>query len=53
MTDLLSLCTFHAAYADAIDSDALERWPAFFTERCHYRITHHENEREGLPAGIV
>ena len=53
MVDVLSLCAFHAAYAQAIDSDALERWPGFFTERCHYRITHVENEREGLPAGIV
>lgn len=53
MIDLLALCAFNAAYADAIDSDALEQWPAFFTEDCHYRITHVENEREGLPAGIV
>ncbi|WP_208513267.1 aromatic-ring-hydroxylating dioxygenase subunit beta [Variovorax paradoxus] len=53
MIDLLALCAFNAAYADAIDSDALERWPDFFAEDCHYRITHVENEREGLPAGIV
>jgi anthranilate 1,2-dioxygenase small subunit/terephthalate 1,2-dioxygenase oxygenase component beta subunit len=53
MTDLLSLCAFNAAYALAIDSDALERWPAFFAEKCMYRITNVENEREGLPAGIV
>lgn len=53
MIDLLALCAFNAAYADAIDSDALERWPDFFADDCHYRITHVENEREGLPAGIV
>lgn len=53
MVDLLSLCAFNAAYAQAIDSDALEQWPAFFTERCHYRITNVDNEKEGLPAGIV
>lgn len=53
MIDLMTLCAFNAAYAHAIDSDALESWPAFFTENCHYRITHVENEREGLPAGIV
>ena len=53
MIDLLKLCAFNAAYAQAIDSDALEQWPSFFTERCHYRITNVENEREGLPAGIV
>ena len=53
MTDLLSLCGFNAAYANAIDSDALEQWPAFFAEKCMYRITNVENEKEGLPAGIV
>jgi 3-phenylpropionate/cinnamic acid dioxygenase small subunit len=53
MIDLLALCAFNAAYAEAIDSDALEQWPGFFTEDCHYRITHVENEREGLAAGIV
>ena len=51
--DLLALAAFNAAYAHAIDSDALEQWPGFFTEDCHYRITNVENEREGLPAGIV
>ncbi len=53
MIDLLQLCAFNAAYARAIDSDALEAWPAFFTEHCHYRITNAENEREGLPAGVI
>ena len=53
MIDLLDICAFNAAYADAIDSDALERWPGFFAADCHYRITTAENEREGLAAGIV
>ncbi len=53
MIDLLSISAFNAAYAHAIDSDALEQWPDFFTPDCHYRITHVENEQEGLPAGIV
>jgi 3-phenylpropionate/cinnamic acid dioxygenase small subunit len=53
MVDLLALCAFNAAYAQAIDSDALEQWPAFFTADCRYRITNVDNEREGLPAGIV
>lgn len=53
MVDLLSLCAFNAAYADAIDSGALEQWPSFFTEHCSYRITNVENERDGLPAGII
>jgi anthranilate 1,2-dioxygenase small subunit/terephthalate 1,2-dioxygenase oxygenase component beta subunit len=53
MNDMLQVCAFNAAYAKTIDNDALEAWPAYFTERCHYRITHVENEREGLPAGVV
>jgi 3-phenylpropionate/cinnamic acid dioxygenase small subunit len=53
MIDLLSLMAFNAAYAEAIDSDDLERWPHFFTDSCHYRITNVDNEREGLPAGVV
>jgi anthranilate 1,2-dioxygenase small subunit/terephthalate 1,2-dioxygenase oxygenase component beta subunit len=53
MIDLLALCAFNAAYAHAIDNDQLEKWPDFFTEDCLYRITSADNEREGLPAGIV
>ncbi|MGZ5271892.1 MAG: aromatic-ring-hydroxylating dioxygenase subunit beta [Ramlibacter sp.] len=53
MVDLLALCAFNAAYAQAIDTDALEQWPSFFTEDCLYRITNVENEREGLPSGVV
>ncbi len=53
MIDLLTIAAFNARYAYTIDSDALEAWPAFFTEDCHYRITHVENEQEGLAAGIV
>lgn len=53
MIDLLTIAAFNARYAHTIDSDALEAWPAYFTEDCHYRITHVENEQEGLAAGIV
>jgi anthranilate 1,2-dioxygenase small subunit/terephthalate 1,2-dioxygenase oxygenase component beta subunit len=53
MIDLLSIMAFHAAYADTIDSDQLELWPDFFTPDTLYRVTHIENEQEGLPAGIV
>jgi len=53
MVNLLALCAFNSDYAQAIDNDSLEQWPAFFSENCHYRITNAENEREGLPAGIV
>lgn len=50
---LLRVCRFNAAYAQAIDSDALERWPTFFAEACLYRVTHAEAEAEGLPAGLI
>ncbi len=53
MIDLLQIAAFHSAYARAIDGDALEDWPGFFTANCRYRITHVENEAEGLPAGVV
>jgi anthranilate 1,2-dioxygenase small subunit/terephthalate 1,2-dioxygenase oxygenase component beta subunit len=53
MTDLLALAAFNARYANTIDSDALEQWPGLFTAKCHYRVTHVDNEREGLPAGLV
>ena len=53
MNDMLQVCAFNAAYARTIDDDTLEQWPSFFTERCRYRITNAENEKEGLPAGVV
>jgi 3-phenylpropionate/cinnamic acid dioxygenase small subunit len=43
----------NADYARAIDDDRLEDWPAFFTERCVYKITSSDNYRRGLPAGLV
>jgi 3-phenylpropionate/cinnamic acid dioxygenase small subunit len=53
MIDLMAIAAFNAQYAETIDSDRLEDWPALFAQRCHYRITNVDNEREGLPAGIV
>ncbi|WP_180684060.1 aromatic-ring-hydroxylating dioxygenase subunit beta [Tepidicella baoligensis] len=53
MIDLLQIAVFNAAYADAIDSDDLERWPSFFTAECNYRVTSIENYRAGLAAGLV
>ncbi|HEY4066366.1 MAG TPA: aromatic-ring-hydroxylating dioxygenase subunit beta [Burkholderiaceae bacterium] len=53
MNELIKLCTFNAAYCEAIDSDELEKWPTFFTPDCRYRITNVDNEREGLAAGII
>jgi anthranilate 1,2-dioxygenase small subunit len=43
----------YAAYAACLDSDALEDWPDFFTEDCHYRITSAENYAAGMPLGLI
>ena len=43
----------YSAYAAALDADALERWPEFFTDDCTYRITSAENYEAGLPLGLI
>jgi anthranilate 1,2-dioxygenase small subunit len=45
--------TLYTDYAACLDNDALERWPEFFTEECHYRVTSAENYEAGLPLGII
>jgi anthranilate 1,2-dioxygenase small subunit len=42
-----------ADYAEAIDDDALERWPGFFTEAGEYQIISRESHDAGLPIGIL
>ncbi len=42
-----------AAYVRCIDSNALEDWPAFFTDNCLYKVTTAENQRSGFEAGII
>jgi anthranilate 1,2-dioxygenase small subunit len=49
----IALEELYVEYAHCLDSDALERWPDFFTEACHYRITSAENYNAGLPLGII
>src|SRR3954468_9036638 len=49
----LELHDLYTAYAECLDSDALERWPEFFTEDCRYRITSAENYDSGLPLGLI
>jgi 3-phenylpropionate/cinnamic acid dioxygenase small subunit len=43
----------YAEYAECLDGDELERWPALFTEDCLYRIVPRENHELGLPLAIV
>ena len=47
------LSAFNADYARCIDDDRLEAWPGFFLERCLYKITTADNERQGYEAGVV
>ncbi len=49
----MEICEFQSRYAHSIDSDALENWPAFFTEDGTYRIVSRENSERGLPAPIL
>ncbi|HZE61002.1 MAG TPA: aromatic-ring-hydroxylating dioxygenase subunit beta [Burkholderiales bacterium] len=49
----LAVERLHARYAQALDSDALEAWPDFFTADGRYRITTAENEARGLPLPVV
>jgi 3-phenylpropionate/cinnamic acid dioxygenase small subunit len=49
----LELDTLYADYAACLDTDALERWPEFFTGDCHYRVTSAENYEAGLPLGLI
>jgi 3-phenylpropionate/cinnamic acid dioxygenase small subunit len=43
----------NADYARAIDDDRLEDWPAFFTEKCLYKVTSADNHRRGLEVGVI
>ena len=49
----LELQDLYTAYAACLDTDALERWPEFFTEDCRYRVTSAENYEAGLPIGLI
>ena len=53
ITRRLELHDLYTAYADCLDSDALESWPEFFTDDCRYRITSAENYEAGLPLGLI
>lgn len=50
---LLQVAALNTDYAACIDADRLEDWPAFFHERCLYKITSADNDRRGYQAGIV
>ena len=39
-------------YVNAIDNDALERWPHFFTEKCIYQILPRSEYAQGRRIGV-
>ncbi|HEY4374953.1 MAG TPA: aromatic-ring-hydroxylating dioxygenase subunit beta [Burkholderiales bacterium] len=43
----------YADYAETLNDEAFEAWPAFFTERAFYQITSRENHERGLPIGLM
>jgi anthranilate 1,2-dioxygenase small subunit/terephthalate 1,2-dioxygenase oxygenase component beta subunit len=47
------IADLNARYADAIDSDRIEAWPAFFRDDGCYRITTAENVAQGLPLSLI
>ena len=49
----LEIEELYTDYIHCLDADELERWPDFFTEDCHYRITSAENHEAGLPLGLI
>ena len=49
----LAVERLHARYVHALDTDNLEQWPHFFTEKGRYRITTAENEARGLPLPVL
>jgi 3-phenylpropionate/cinnamic acid dioxygenase small subunit len=49
----LAVERLHARYAQALDTDQLEKWPDFFTVKGRYRITTAENEARGLPLPVL
>jgi 3-phenylpropionate/cinnamic acid dioxygenase small subunit len=50
---LFAISLMNARYAHAIDTERFEDWPEFFTDKCLYNITSHENHARGLETGIV
>jgi 3-phenylpropionate/cinnamic acid dioxygenase small subunit len=42
-----------ARYIQALDSDRLEAWPDFFTDKCRYLVTTADNVAQGMPLGMI
>jgi anthranilate 1,2-dioxygenase small subunit len=49
----LRIADLYAAYAEALDDGALERWPDFFTADCVYKVVSRANLERRLPLAII
>jgi len=47
------LADLYCAYDDAINENALERWPGFFTAACTYKVIARENIEQGYPVALI
>ncbi|VTU36105.1 Terephthalate 1,2-dioxygenase, terminal oxygenase component subunit beta 1 [Variovorax sp. PBS-H4] len=45
--------TLLAEYVDCIDDERYAEWPAFFDDRCLYKIITRDNHRRKLPIGLM
>lgn len=53
IADRLRIDALMAEYAQCIDEDRLEEWPAFFTDDALYRVTTRENFDLDLPVCLI
>lgn len=44
---------FHCAYAQALDTGDVEKWPTFFTQDAVYRVIARDNWEAGLPLCLM
>ena len=49
----LALAALNADYAAAIDAQDWDRWVAFFTEDCEYKVQPRENYERGFPLSTL
>jgi 3-phenylpropionate/cinnamic acid dioxygenase small subunit len=47
------LADLYCAYDDAINENALERWPELFAADCTYKVTARENVEQGYPVALI
>ncbi|ABM10310.1 MULTISPECIES: aromatic-ring-hydroxylating dioxygenase subunit beta [Paenarthrobacter] len=50
---IFGIMQLQASYANCIDEDRLEEWPAYFLEKCNYMVTNAENYAAHMEAGVI